>query len=76
MPYKVKVTLLAIGTVLGLAGGLRHMAHKHRHHRADAEQRMTEICAEAARQICPTAEAPAAPDVAPESPDDPTEPKP
>ncbi len=29
MSYRLRVTLLAIGAVLGLAGGIRHFAHIH-----------------------------------------------
>ena len=32
MSYRVKVVLLAIGAVLGLAGGVRHLAHVHQQH--------------------------------------------
>jgi len=60
MPYRVKVTLLAIGAVIGLTGGIRHMANGHRHKRANHEERMTQVCTEAAREACSCkAEAPA-----------------
>lgn len=38
MSYRLRVTLLAIGAVLGLAGGMRHFAHIHHDRPHCAEQ--------------------------------------
>jgi len=32
MSYRIKVTLLALGAVLGLLGGIRHFTYVHDHH--------------------------------------------
>lgn len=50
MRYRMRVTLLALGTVFGFASGFASLAcHHHRHDRRAAfEQHVSRLCADAA----------------------------
>ena len=52
MMRKLKIGLLALGTVLGFAAGFKSLAHGGHHKRI--QQKVTQICTEALERALPT----------------------